>query len=128
MRKDITQLDDIRLLVNTFYGKVQADDLIGPIFKERITDWQVHLEKMYRFWQTVLLEEYTYQGRPFPPHANMPIAQTHFDRWLGLWAETIDTHFAGPKAQEARWRGEKMAVMFLSKLTYYRSSGSIPLM
>ncbi|PST82750.1 globin [Pedobacter yulinensis] len=128
MNKDIESIEDIRNLVNTFYGKVQEDDLIGPIFNGRVGDWQVHLEKMYRFWQTVLLDEYTYNGRPFPPHANMPVNQLHFDRWLSLWSATVDSYFAGAKAQEAKWRGEKMAVMFLSKIEYYRNSGSIPLL
>jgi truncated hemoglobin YjbI len=69
MKKDIENIDDIRLLVDSFYGTVREDDLIGPIFLGKITDWPVHLEKMYRFWQTILLEEYTYNGAPFPPHA-----------------------------------------------------------
>jgi hemoglobin len=35
-RKDITNIGDIQLLVNTFYTKVQKDDLIGAIFNEKI--------------------------------------------------------------------------------------------
>ncbi|EPB65566.1 hypothetical protein ANCCEY_15368, partial [Ancylostoma ceylanicum] len=34
---------------------------------------------MYRFWQTILLDEHTYYGAPFPPHARMPLEQHHFD-------------------------------------------------
>jgi len=129
MMKDIAAIEDIQLLVNTFYGKVQADELLGPIFNGVIQDrWPAHLEKMYRFWQTVLLEEHTYYGRPFPPHARLPIAQEHFDTWLRHWYETVDSLFAGPKAEEAKWRGSKMAVMFLSKLDYYRNNGGTPLL
>ncbi|WP_129715279.1 group III truncated hemoglobin [Pedobacter sp. SYP-B3415] len=125
--RDIENIDDIRTLVDTFYGRVQQDDLIGPIFNGKISDWSVHLAKMYRFWQTVLLDEYTYTGRPFPPHANLPVDQAHFDRWLGLWSDTVNGLFSGAKAREALWRAEKMAVMFLSKIDYYRDRGSIPL-
>ncbi|HEV8082029.1 MAG TPA: group III truncated hemoglobin [Chitinophagaceae bacterium] len=68
--KEIISLDDIKKLVDTFYDKVRRDQLIGPIFNGRIQDrWPQHLEKMYTFWQTVLLGEHTYFGTPFPPHA-----------------------------------------------------------
>jgi hemoglobin len=122
-QKDITTIEDIRLLVDTFYGKVRVNNLLGGIFNGVIKDrWPEHLEKMYRFWQTVLLGDHTYWGSPFPPHAQMPIAQNHFEAWLKLWHEAIDEHFAGAKADEAKWRAEKMAVMFLSKIQYYRQS------
>ena len=73
MKKDILTIEDIRQLVDRFYEKVRANNLLGNIFAERIQDrWPEHLEKMYRFWQTVLLGEHTYYGAPFPPHAQLP--------------------------------------------------------
>lgn len=126
--KDIENIEDIHLLVNTFYGKVRQDDLIGPIFNAVIQDkWPLHLEKMYAFWQTVLLQEITYGGSPFPPHAKLPVEKEHFDRWLSLFRETLDTHFEGQKAEEAKWRAERMATMFYSKISYYRGRSSHPL-
>ncbi|MGN6508584.1 MAG: group III truncated hemoglobin [Chitinophaga sp.] len=128
-KKDITTMEDIRLLVDSFYGKVRVDQLIGGIFNGVIKDrWPEHLEKMYRFWQTVLLGEHTYYGSPFPPHARLPVSQQHFDAWLKLWHATIDEHFSGIKAEEAKWRGDKMAVMFLSKIEYYRDNSATPLL
>lgn len=126
--KDITTLDDVKLLVNTFYSHVREDELIGPIFNDRIADrWPEHLEKMYRFWQTVLLDEHTYFGSPFPPHATMPINESHFDVWLTLFRETVDSLFTGKIAEEAKWRAGKMAVMFISKINYYKDSSAQPL-
>lgn len=128
IKKDITTFDDIQLLVDTFYSKVREDSFIGPIFDERIGDrWPEHLEKMYKFWQTVLLDDHTYFGAPFPPHATMPIDQSHFEVWLRLFRETLDTLFSGEIADEAKWRSEKMATMFVSKLEYYRGSSARPL-
>ncbi len=128
-KKDITTMEDIRLLVDSFYGKVRVDQLIGGIFNGVIKDrWPEHLEKMYRFWQTVLLGEHTYYGSPFPPHARLPVSQQHFDAWLKLWHATLDEHFSGIKAEEAKWRGDKMAVMFLSKIEYYRDNSATPLL
>jgi hemoglobin len=123
-KKDIQNLDDIKLLVDTFYGKIQQDPLLGPIFNSRIEDrWPVHLQKMYQFWQSILLGESTYNGRPFPPHANLPVNQVHFTTWLTHWHMTIDTFFEGPLATEAKERGVKMAILFLSKIEYFQNSG-----
>lgn len=121
--KEIQNIDDIKLLVDTFYGNVRQDQLIGPIFNGVVKDeWPRHLEKMYRFWQTVLLHEYTYKGRPFLPHAQLPVEKAHFDRWIRLFKEAVDQHFTGEKADEAKWRAELMAEMFYSKIKYYRDN------
>ena len=120
--KEIISLDDIKKLVDTFYEKVRRDELIGPIFNERIQDrWPQHLEKMYTFWQTVLLGEHTYFGSPFPPHANLPVSHQHFERWMELFTKTIDELFTGEKASDAKWRAGKMAEMFESKIEYYKN-------
>lgn len=126
MTKDILKLDDVKHLVDSFYGKIREDNLLKEIFNSNIQDrWPQHLEKMYTFWQTVLLSEHTYYGSPFPPHAKMPIDKEHFDRWLQLWFETIDENFTGEIADEAKWRASKMAEMFQFKINYIREkSGS----
>ncbi|MES2544847.1 MAG: group III truncated hemoglobin [Bacteroidota bacterium] len=124
-KKDITTLDDIKLLVNTFYAKVQKDKLIGVIFNEKIQDrWPEHLEKMYRFWQTILLEVHTYSGSPFPPHKHLPVNKEHFNRWMDIFTETVDSLFVGPIAEEAKLRAEKMAEMFNYKIEYFRNEGN----
>ncbi len=120
--KEIISLDDIKKLVDNFYDKVRMDELIGPIFNERIQDrWPQHLEKMYSFWQTVLLGEHTYFGSPFPPHANLPVSHQHFEKWMELFTKTIDELFSGEKANDAKWRAGKMAELFESKIEYYKN-------
>jgi hemoglobin len=130
MKKDIESRIDIELLVNEFYKQVQTDDLIGNIFNEIIKDqWPKHLSKMYSFWETVLLGNHTYSGAPFMPHAKLPLEQKHFDRWLLLFSNTIDKHFEGPIADDAKARASKMAVMFFSKIDFLKVHGSFkPLM
>ena len=127
-RKDITTVEDIKILVDQFYSQVRLDDLLGAIFQNVIgNNWPMHLEKMVRFWQTVLLDEHTYYGSPFPPHAQLPISSNHFNRWKDIFKETVDTLFKGEKANEAKWRAEKMAEMFELKITHYQGSTSKPL-
>ncbi|TCN51062.1 group III truncated hemoglobin [Flavobacterium circumlabens] len=124
--QDISSLGDIKLLVNTFYAKVQDDDLIGPIFNEKMLGrWPEHLEKMYRFWQTILLEEHTYSGSPFPPHKHLPVNQTHFDRWMEIFNSTVDFLFVGKLAEEAKIRAANMAYMFNYKIEYFRNAENL---
>lgn len=123
--REILTLEDIKVLVDNFYGKVRRDDLLKDIFDGVIQDrWPEHLEKMYRFWQTVLLGDHTYFGAPFPPHAKLPVEWDHFERWLKLFYETVDENFVGEKAARAKWQGERMADMFHYKIQYYRNTPS----
>ncbi|RYY12383.1 MAG: group III truncated hemoglobin [Chitinophagaceae bacterium] len=126
--QDIQDLNDIKSLVDSFYSKIQHDDLLGPIFNGVIKDnWPAHLEKMYRFWQTILLDEVAYSGSPFLAHAPLPIHKPHFERWMGLWKATVDGMFMGEKATESIWRAERMAEMFLYKLDHMRANNTTPL-
>lgn len=120
---DISTLEDIKLLVDTFYFKVQKDDFIGPIFNEKIGNrWPEHLEKMYRFWQTILLEVHSYSGSSFPPHKHLPVDKEHFDRWMEIFTATVATLFQGPIADEAKLRAKNMAEMFNYKINYFRDA------
>lgn len=85
-------------LVHTFYGKVRADAVLGPIFERRITNWAPHLEKLVRFWCSISLMTGEYHGRPMPAHMNLGIVPDHFGRWLGLWTETANEVCPPPAA------------------------------
>ena len=129
MKNDITTIKDIKLLVNTFYDKIREDQLLKDIFNNKIEDrWPQHLEKMYTFWQTVLLEEHTYYGSPFLPHAKLPVDLVHFEKWLILFNTTVDNLFEGEKAERAKWQGQRMAEMFHSKIEYYKNNTGTPLL
>lgn len=124
MKQDILTINDVKSLVNSFYEKVKMNKLLVPVFNKKIQDWPAHLEKMYRFWQTVLLCEHTYFGSPFPPHAQLPIEHEHFQTWMTLFTDTIEELFTGEKAEEAKWRAGKMAEMFEAKIAHYRKIGT----
>ena len=124
MKQDILNINDIKLLVDSFYEKVKMNNLLAPVFNEKIQDWPAHQEKMYRFWQTVLLGEHTYFGSPFPPHAQLPVEHEHFQTWMTLFMDTIEELFTGEKAEEAKWRAGKMAELFEVKIAHYRKTGT----
>lgn len=85
-----TALDDACLgtLVHRFYEKIRADPVLGPIFDERIHDWDTHLARMVDFWSSVTLMTGRYHGRPLQAHAALPVEAAHFERWLALFETT----------------------------------------
>jgi hemoglobin len=40
-------------LVDTFYTKIRADELLGPIFNEAIDDWPENLERLTDFGKRI---------------------------------------------------------------------------
>jgi hemoglobin len=120
MKKDIQSFEDIQLMVNEFYARIREDEMLAPVFRSRIPDdsWAPHLAKMYTFWQTILLPgEQTYRGTPFAHHVRLPIEGPHFERWLKLFTETVDTLFSGAVAEEAKFRARSIAGIFEHKLS-----------
>jgi len=123
-KHDIVNVADIKFFVNDFYGKIQQDDLLAPVFGAVISDWLPHLEKMYAFWNAVLFGVAGFKGNPFARHAPLKIEKAHFERWLFLFRETIEANFEGEKSVEAINRSEIMAELFLSKLQYKNGDAS----
>lgn len=120
---DICNKEDVIIFVNNFYNKVRIDSVIGPVFAAVIIDdnWAPHLNRMYSFWNTVLFAQQDYRGNPFSKHANLPITNIHFQRWIDLLNETINENFEGEKADEVKMRAEKMRLMFQAKLEYVQA-------
>lgn len=96
-------------LVHGFYGKIRVDPVLGPIFAERITDWEPHLEKMVDFWSSVALMTGRYQGAPVPKHAGLPVTWKHFERWLDLFRETAGEVCTTEGAAHVIERSERIA-------------------
>lgn len=111
---DIINRDDVKILVDSFYDKVQADELLGPIFSH--VDWPHHLPVMYNFWSSILLGDQSYNGNPLQKHIPLPLTQQHFSQWLHLFHKTIDEHFSGEKATEAKMRAQSIAGIFQVKM------------
>jgi hemoglobin len=78
----------IERLVRGFYGRVQEDPLLAPIFLSKVEDWEAHIATLCRFWSSVALMTGRYSGRPMQKHANLPVERAHFLRWLALFEKT----------------------------------------
>jgi len=118
---DILNQDDIKKMVDSFYTKIREDELLGPIFSQRIEDrWGKHLTTMYSFWENLLFGNNTYHGRPFPPHITLPIGLEHFERWLLIFNTNLDELFSGTKTDEAKTRAASIASIFHHKIEAIR--------
>ena len=88
-------------LVETFYRKIRGDELLGPIFAERISDWPHHLSRMKAFWRSVLHNSGEFSGNPMLKHLAIPgLAFGHFSHWLELFYETLREGDNDPAAAE----------------------------
>ncbi len=111
---DIKDRQDIVHLVDAFYGKVRADELLQPVFRH--VDWQLHLPIMYNFWSSMMFGDQSYQGNPFQKHLHLAISASHFSRWLQLFIATVDEQFEGLKADEIKSRAQSIAGVFQHKM------------
>lgn len=115
--KDLENDEDVRLLVHTFYDKIQQDKRLGYIFNDVAdVNWDYHLPRMVDFWSNLLFQTKRYQGRPFRQHLPLPIQKEDFGRWLLLFKETVDDLFGGEKAEYAKEMASKIASSFSLRL------------
>ncbi len=120
-KRELSSRQDIEEVVSKFYEKVRLDPLIGPVFNEQArVDWNSHLPKIYDFWDSLLFGKSSYMGRPFPPHMELNLKIEHFQRWLALFFETIDSHAEGAKAEEIKARALMIGENFYSRIEAIR--------
>lgn len=86
-------------MVERFYASIRADDMLGPIFAERIADWPTHLERMKQFWRSVLHNSGEFSGNPMVKHIAIPgLQEAHFSHWLELFYANLRAMDADPQA------------------------------
>jgi len=126
-KKDISNREDVYLLVSSFYQKVRENETLGPFFNNRIKDWETHLQHLTTFWESSLFLKTKYLGNPVEVHAKVDkdyqhsITELHFGIWLNLWFETIDHLFKGDYAENAKRRARKMSTFLYLKIFEARS-------
>jgi hemoglobin len=124
--RTIDNREHIELLVDEFYKQVRRDELLNPVFEKIIGDqWDHHLNKMYQFWETILFDTVGYKGSPVRKHMKLddttPLSEDLFNRWTFLWEKTVDKHFTGDRAGEAKKRAQYMALLMNYKIQHKSS-------
>ena len=115
-------------LVDLFYARVRADERIGPVFNDAISDWPEHLDKLQSFWSSVMLTSGRYKGRPLPAHIKhgdrMPPAA--FERWLMLWKQTTEELFEPAAAAALQDKADRIAESHQLGIAFARGDGLRP--
>ncbi len=111
-------------LVEAFYAKIRDDDLLGPIFAERITDWPMHLSRMKGFWRSILHNSGEFSGNPMLKHLSIPgLELAHFAHWLDLFYATLRDLEEHPAATALVGRRARMIADSLLTAIEMRRSG-----
>ncbi|WP_417614256.1 group III truncated hemoglobin [Parasphingorhabdus sp.] len=117
-------IDDLLIsdLVERFYGSIRNDDLLGPIFEKHVADWTSHLARMKNFWASVTLESGRFRGNPMLKHIAVGgLDDVHFNRWLQLWNETVDSVvFNAAAADVFRTAAKRIASSLLTGIQVHR--------
>ena len=120
MKHDIQNREDIITLVDIFYEKIKKDDVIGYIFNDIVqVNWEIHLPRMYYFWENILFYTGNFDGNPMLTHKtlNQKVSMdfTHFNRWNTIFFETVDNLFKGEKAEEIKKRALNISKAMMDK-------------
>jgi len=121
-RPDIRGRADLKLLVDRFYQRVGEDNRLGFIFNEVVAvDWEHHLPRMVDFWEKALFRTGDYKGNPLAKHLAVSqkttVGKAQFDRWIELFSNTVDAHFAGERSEHIKRIAADMAQVMTSRIT-----------
>jgi hemoglobin len=113
--------DDIRALVLRFYELSLADDLLGPMFRHLIGDFEAHYRIVQDFWSQSLLgtDRYKPRGHPFGHHMHLKVEEAHFDRWMAAFTQAARETLP-PALAEA-------AIRQAAHMTFSFKAGMLPL-
>jgi len=96
----------IESMVRLFYERALADELLGPLFRETIHDWEPHIKRVADFWSGVVHRTERYQGNVYAPHMKLKFEPEAFDHWLAAFEsaaqDTLDPQDAATAIRVAR--------------------------
>lgn len=115
---DVLTRADIAAVISDFYRKATRDPLIGYLFDG--LDLEAHLPVMHDFWENILFRSGAYKGGMMYKHlllnARKPLQTTHFERWLELFTQTVDQHFAGENAASMKQFAHSVARTMMDRI------------
>ena len=122
-KKDIRSREDLVQILNVFYQKAFADELIGDFFTKVIPlNLETHMPLITDFWESVVLNTQGYRKNVMEIHQHInqlsKINKNHLDRWVELFTGTIDELFAGEKAILMKQRARSIATLMEIKFNH----------
>jgi hemoglobin len=106
-KPDLDSPQTIRQFVDKFYACLLADKKLAPIFLDVAqVDLELHKPLICQYWEKLLLGSDEYQRHTMNIHRlvdqKQKLEAADFEAWLSYFVATVDSHFAGPKADRAK--------------------------
>lgn len=121
MKNDISNREDLHLIVSEFYKKLLINNEIKHFF-EKFNDKAIleeHLNTLVDFWDNILFYSGTYNKNAMQPHVNLhqkkPFSKHHFEIWLDLFNQSIDNQFIGNNVHALKTRALSIATIMRIK-------------
>tara|TARA_A100000171_G_scaffold52112_2_gene69086 strand:+ start:5642 stop:6076 length:435 start_codon:yes stop_codon:yes gene_type:complete len=108
--------DEIRVMVERFYEHARDDELLGPIFAQRVQDWDTHYDTMTRFWSSAVLRAGTYSGRPIEKHRIEGLTTQHFVNWVERFTHVVEHEFGPERAEVFIELSKRMAASIAMRI------------
>ncbi|WP_127145385.1 group III truncated hemoglobin [Pelagibacterium montanilacus] len=101
----------LRCLVERFYERIRADEMLSGIFADHVTDWEAHTARLVDFWSSIMLTSGRYKGNPHAAHLPFVDRLTPelFNHWLKLWSETARSSLDEEAARQLEEKAERIA-------------------
>ena len=113
---------DIERVVRAFYTEVQKDDMLGPVFAQRIAphEWDKHMDHIADFWSSIFLKTGRFTGNPMQKHVGLSsITPAHFTRWLDLFQRTSNSVLDAPHAKAMQEMANRIAQSLQMGLAFH---------
>lgn len=95
---------EIDAVVTTFYRRIRAHRMLGPVFAAHVEDWPAHEAKVADFWKGSILHLPGYDGSPMRAHREAGnVHPGMFSVWLALFDEVLAAEL--PPATATAWSG-----------------------
>lgn len=122
MKKDISNREDLYLIVQSFYEKLFSDADMEIFFNEfkEPEALKKHLLVLVDFWDGILFYTGAYKKNAIQPHLEknkkVPFESKHFKKWILLFSNSIDELFQGEVSEMAKSRAQSIATVMQIKI------------
>ena len=118
---DITNQDDLYLLVDEFYKKLLSDISINYIFTDIVkVHIESHLPILVTFWSQAILGTGGYTNNltqiHFDINAKEYLSPALFKIWLNHFFTSVDTFFAGENSEKIKTQALNIATVMQIKI------------
>lgn len=123
MKNDISNRDDLYLIVSDFYKKLLVDAEMQHFFEKfnNSKTLEHHLNVLVDFWDNILFYSGTYNKNAMQPHVKLhqkkPFTKQHFQNWLTSFNQSVDANFEGNNAHTIKNRALSIATVMQLKTT-----------